>query len=657
MPQEKETEVYNHNQIVQWIEQKFKDEKDKHVYRFFEESPEFASDIANIKKKQEFVIFPSLSVDLIVVEPRPELIDIDEGRSEGLEGGKKGIFNYYYLFFAISTEKVIVENINDLKQRLMFYLFHLSRVSEQKRVRIIVVIPHYINVPPNFLEFCKETGFGLWKIKIEEKNEQEICKPKSLRERMEEEFKISLDKPKQLGETLKKISSKVSLKDTSKLNQATKELAEDYAIFFDQYILEAVDAISGITPERYGKRYIDRVLLSYVFDLSNISYKKKLCELVNEHLDENKDDYEFVAEVFSALWEDYVGISYSKFLETFEPALLHVFAEGEERGRIYRDHYIHQFQVFLLGAYIIDKLYADFEKYNCPKPEINWLITSSFHDMAYPVQLYDDWSKGFFQKVFNVDIKLANIDLKTSFIDQSFLVCMGYLICSLCCVHEGIELRNNWLAEKKELVQFFYREITEGKNHSLLSSMSLLKLIQTIDFSKKRMIEKRISCDKDNFETILQNHFVPSALAIALHDSGVWKKLRKEDIKDIPPKILDNIEFEKNPLAFLLIFCDCIQEWGRPTKSHAKQDNKKEEVETRFFLKSMKFDTDQNFTLTLWTPRHSKTEQFFSDKQEEFRDIQFFLKQPSDRKFIIRLEDSNHRGEDYVMEGTTPSVK
>ncbi len=653
---------YNHREIVEWLEDKFDKLKNKNVkiYKDLEKCSEFQADLKNVryeakKEKGKFFIYPRLSIDLIRVESKPE-------KTEKSYGKDKGFFNYYSLFFAISSKTILKNKINDLMRRLSFYQFYFSRISEPKRFEITVVIPHYIDelyideLSEN-VKIFKENGFGLWKININKKKERVLCKSKSLRKRMINQFQESVDKPKDLGGSVKKIFinfGKNDLKNFSIFKETVKKKAEDFAIFFDQYILDTVDAIAGVTLDKFGRRYIDRLLLNKMFDLENVSYSEKLKKLVNEHLDEDGDDYQFVSEVFSTLWEENIGMQYSKFLETFEPALLHIFAEGEkERDIIYRDHYIHQFQVFLLGIYIIDKFYDDFKNYfknyKCEKPEISWLITSSFHDMSYPVQLYDEWSKEFFKKVFHVeDIKLANLDLKSSFI-ESFLSCMGYIICSLCCSHEKEkELKDNWLADKKELVQFFYKEITEKKNHCLLSSISLLRIILTADFNKKNMIKKKISNNKYSFEDIFKKNFVPSALAIAIHDKKVWQKLRKQTDKDNPPKILYNMEFEKDPLSFLLIFCDNIQEWGRPSKSREKNEL---EREMKFYLKNINCDSKKGLDITICTYRYSKSEQFFIEKQEELSDLQFFLKQASNLSFTIHLKDKDGKDYEYKMEG------
>lgn len=644
-----EIEKYNHSQIIEWLKKKFEKEK---IYKDLEESPEFQADVKKAKdrEKEEFFIYPQLSIDLIWVRKKSERIDEDQ--IEKANGRTKKIFNHYTLFFAVSSKAIFEEEMKDLKRRLLFYQFYLSRISEPKRFQIIVVVPHNVDVPEQSLKFFDGNGFGLWKVNIrKEKKEEEVCHPKSLRTRMIEEFKVSVDEPKNLGETIKKIFKEENLKDLSTFKEAIKEKenAEGFAIFFEQYILDAVDAIAGVTPDKFGKRYIDRGLLNLVSNnLGKVSYGKRLVELVNEHLDENKDDYQFTSESFSSLWEENIGIPYSKFLMTFEPALLHVFAEGEEkREKIYRDHYIHQFQVFLLGIYIIDKFYDTFSK-KLKKPEISWLIAASFHDIAYPVQLYNDWCEKFFKKVFNIDKSPGTLELKSNFVDQSFLSCMGYLIDSLCMFHLNKELKSNWLGEENDLIQFFYKEITTAKNHGILSSISLLKMISPLDRKDKGRIEKKIEKTlKMTFQDALQKIFVRSVLAITLHEKEIWSVLKEGRKKDKLPVILPCLKFENDPLSFLLIFCDSVQDWGRPSKFQEKEEV---EERKRFYLKKF-ICVPEEVKITIWTPNYTKGEKFFQKKQDELRELQCFLQQTPTIKFTICLRDKDDKGEDFSMEG------
>ena len=587
---------YKHTQIVEWLKQSVirrNEGKEYRIYEYLEEIPEILKKIEEVKKDFRFSIDPNLPIDLIYVEKR----------KEETKKGRQDEFSYYTIFLVISTNTIP----DSLESRIMFYKFYFSRIISSKRLGIVLVTPDYTRKINE--KFLRDNGVGFWKFVSKGKDPQEVFPPISLRDLMAKEFQKSNPK--------------------------------DIPLFFDKYVHDAVNAIAGVKSEQFGKRHIDRKIIDKLFDLKKISYREELFSVMNEHLTEKGNEYEFAFEVFSKLWEKCIGIYYSNFLKIFDPVLQHIFAETEEESiRIYRDHYLHQFQVFLLGLYFIDKLYHNFtEKYK--KPEISWLIISSFHDMAYPVQLYDDWSGEFFKKIFDVTKDIAHIELKSKFVEESFMNCTNSLIASLCSVFGKEELKGDWLAEKNKLVQFFYKEITEAKNHCILSSISLLKMIPK--YKTKIMKTIKSNGDRKKFQDIFNNIFMPSALAIALHDAKIWLKLKKDGNLPI-------LKFEDDPLSFLLIFCDNIQEWGRPLQLQINDEGKRWK---RFYLKDLKYDPKRGFDITIWTPNHTKAERFFKDKKTELGEIETFLQQPSSVKFAIRLEDKNHKGEDFEMEGSS----
>ena len=155
------------------------------------------------------------------------------------------------------------------------------------------------------------------------------------------------------------------------------------------------------------------------------------------------------------------------------------------------------------------------------------------------------------------------------------------------------------------------------------------------------MKKVRINGRKAKFQNILDDVFIPSVLAITLHDPGVWQRLKKDSTLPV-------LRFEDDPLSFLLIFCDNIQEWGRPSESQIGEEEKLK----RFYLKNLKYDPERGFDVTIWAPNHTKGEKFFVDKQNELREIQTFLQQPKDVKFTVHLKDKNDEGEDFEMEGS-----
>ncbi len=202
--------------------------------------------------------------------------------------------------------------------------------------------------------------------------------------------------------------------------------------------------------------------------------------------------------------------------------------------------------------------------------------------MAYPVQLYDSWSKKFFEKVLGISDVGAS-DLRSQFIDKTLLSCMGYLINSLLKTHRGETLQGNWLADEEKLVKFFYEEITMVKHHCIIGSVSLLK--------------KAIGVKKTE---LLKDVFIPAALAVALHHENIWQKLKKDHE-------LSMIEFDKDPMSFLLLFCDCVQEWGRPTVSDKENRKKKEEeVRKNEGVPIVSYKEEERFLLKEIKPSKSK---------------------------------------------------
>lgn len=467
--------VVSYNEIITWLETYYRNQGIS-VYRGLEYSGEFIEDVRSAGK--EFIIDPELPIDLLTVEKKDAIDDITNEL--------KPVSHYTLHWFVSIYDR-------QLEKKLQFYRFYLSRVAMVWGILIIIVIPANIEAKlvRSLYKVAKDNGFGLWKIDTSQTQPERLYEPLDFLKHIEETFK---EPPKNMTE----------------FDSHIKENAADICLFFDRYIREAVEALAGNTLRQVGKRYIDRLLLDFVFDLQRISYGEELQKLVIRHLRDKGDDYQFVEDTFSALWKKYIPeMNYSNFLRTAELPLYNIFAT---RGKPYRDHYLHQFQVFLLGLAIIDKLKNGnhFDLASHQNIDVQWLITSSFHDMAYPLQLYDSWAREFFEKSIDVP-NIGVSDLKSSFIDRSLLSTLGFLLSELCGKHFHAHLKDSWLHEENELVLFFYDRITKLKHHCLLSTLFLLKQAQK--YSEKNR---------------LRDLFVPASLAIALHHYwDLWKKYRK----------------------------------------------------------------------------------------------------------------------------------
>jgi hypothetical protein len=213
---------------------------------------------------------------------------------------------------------------------------------------------------------------------------------------------------------------------------------------------------------------------------------------------------------------------------------------------------------------------------------------------------------------------------------------VGFIINEMCKVHFNRSLMGNWLNDEKSLLLFFYDRITKQKHHSILSSIFLLKQAQA------------------NNSKNLDSIFVPSALAIALHHyKDVFKNSCKGE-KDKPDHAWDNlpksrqietVDFSVNPLAFILMFCDCAQEWGRPKLctlpvAHLHDDK-------NFILSSCTID-DKTCSITLSSRHWDSTEDKFQKKNDEIISLKKMLRCPKNFDFHINLVDkSNEKSEHH----------
>lgn len=632
-------DIFNHANIIKRIEDILKSKKPEKckTYRRLDEIHEFIEDMEKNLEEEKHKYILNLPIDLICVEKK---------EYETEEDNEMRLF--YTIFVVISIDRVSNSLAKMLEKRILFYKYHLSRIISTKRLKIILVAPYLINIEDDdFIKILKDNGIGLCKL-FTEKHELNP-EPKSIREQINFEFKERrIDKNdfryKNLFETLcnKEIIKRDGqdpefyFNDTIRCESQLKEhlkiigtkddeieyvldvwndSLKDIPKFFERYIHDCIDIV-GHSSEEFGESHLERKTMDKIFDLKKVLYRDILIKFINAHLTKRDDEYEFANNVFSTLWDRYIQIPYSEFLKRYEPALLHIFEE-----RKYRDHYLHQFQVFLLGISIIDAFFEKNQKNIewTEGSELIWLIVSSFHDMTYPIQLYDNWSEDFFKEMFKTEKKFGALELKSRFIEENFLSCMNHIIERLYDIHiKKLEKEQDAIGIKNKLVKHFFEKIAAEKNHGLLGGVALLKIVHNRKLCKKNRFEK---------------YFVPSALAIFLHD--IWSKddkLRKD--------FLPHINFEDDPISFLLILCDSIQEWGRPSKSSKNKDI--------FYLEEFTIiPPDVNIIIRI---RNNTDDGTVKNKQKELNDIKCFLLS-STVKFKITLQDKdgNSIGE-YIIE-------
>lgn len=208
----------------------------------------------------------------------------------------------------------------------------------------------------------------------------------------------------------------------------------------------------------------------------------------------------------------------------------------------YRDHYNHQFNVGLLGWFLLHvevsantPLYQYYCECGWKKEEIElaWWIAALLHDHGYPIAhlLQSVYARNFLINPDYMDIPDHKDHIKG--INTAFMAIYSSIICAELLDHTKNYYSNS---SKKE-----FQKIIEEQ---------LFKIDKTTDVKNK-----------------FYDHGVISAVNLSLKLAGyIDEKIIKESLKAIYWHNLEdknNIIIDKNPIAFLLLLCDSIQEWGR----------------------------------------------------------------------------------------------
>lgn len=212
-----------------------------------------------------------------------------------------------------------------------------------------------------------------------------------------------------------------------------------------------------------------------------------------------------------------------------------------------RDHFLHQFQTFLIGAIILDDAmsHASIRKSlrlsnRCPRLDLPWLLTSIFHDYGYSLTHIDSCiDPGPFR--FTV---VSSENSRYSAILNSFYDCVKNKEDVDCWDENSHRFRNTDL----QGVLFnaaLERKVTYGPerkppNHGIVSAHKIMDLAEKTRDQEPAIWPVAMSC----------------ALSAAVHDRDLWAELFAKNIFPI-----DALRF---PLIYLLVLCDTLAEAGRP---------------------------------------------------------------------------------------------
>jgi len=482
------------------------------------------------------------------------------------------------------------------------------------KAKIFFAYPDYIRKDEEFAEvknICVKRGIGL--LEVSREGVKEKVAPKTLVNKFSNDIKNRKSRKKKIREIL-------------------EDYVENYVIRLVYYPNPIYTRRAIIRRSEEDKERISLILIDRLSELKNINYKDKLIKLSLEYRNEKRDDYEIAHRYIGDLWKNRLGLKYPEIQRHFEEILM--------RDEMYREHFIHQFQVFLIGAYILDKLYEtegflnmikSFEEKYCTIEDV-WLAASTYHDFNYALQKFDFWLLRFFSDTLSIENGEAKENLNLLNLDaamvREFLSDIIRKLITLLTLDKNTE---------KKARKFFYEKAVRDKNHGLLSALSILKLCEIHE-----------SDLKVSFNAILQ-----AAFAIACHDEDIWEALsgckgylksnlkcegecnrklwKNKEVEVHKQKVLHGrndrrrceiweqefmeeaiikkIKFDNWPLLFLLIYCDSVQDEGRIT-STSLSNAPIFEGEKRIEINSSLINT--------WVDTKKKLEEF--DQADEIRD-------------------------------------
>ncbi len=434
------------------------------------------------------------------------------------------------------------------------------------KAKLYYAYPDYVeknNEFNNFKNVCIKRGIGL--LEISKNGVKNIIESQSLFDEICEKLVANIKKDENIRETI-----------------------GDYLENYLHYLVYYPDPIyrrSAIIDKKPGK--ISRFLIDKLDGCEKLTYGRMLTKLASNYRDEPREDFDIVLDYTSKLWEERLGLEYPKMQRHLEEILL--------RDEKYRDHFIHQFQVFLIGAYILDKMYSisKFEKvlnkfesnYKC-KIEDAWLAAATFHDFNYGLQNFDVWLKQFFVDTLSINNEEAKDNLNILNLDSAMVrESLNDIIRNM------VELLNLDEDSKEKANKFFYEKSVRDRNHGLLSALAIVKLsiIQNdkLKINPNALLQASlaIAChDEDIWEALCgckgylrinskcegpkncDRHLFPGKkLAVYKQNNSADSKCEVWEQELMEKSIFNKISFTNNPLIFLLIFCDSVQEEGRIT--------------------------------------------------------------------------------------------
>lgn len=323
--------------------------------------------------------------------------------------------------------------------------------------------------------------------------------------------------------------------------------------------------IKNILTPLFIEKYIDNPKIKNQKKPS--TFIQKIEKLQGDFLNDNDEDkqeqiakciIDLMREIFLKInFTDGLAFDLLKSWEEYEEVIFHT----QEK---YREHFIHQFQDFLLGCLFLDKLWQQqLSQLQGKRFFRRWVFASLFHDVGYPAEtlslMKNYLSKYYFNKIPNFGIE----DIKMKMFDPNEEN-LPRLINNIALIHlfsENISLEGahnhdhtKYSLPLKEIENLLWDELNQTLDHGVAGAIFFLKTalvdLREIVADPNTSHLSTVATEYEPYNHIIDDIFI-SAAAIAGHN------LRSYTYPGY------TIDFSSRPIGSLLVLCDDLQEWDR----------------------------------------------------------------------------------------------
>lgn len=276
---------------------------------------------------------------------------------------------------------------------------------------------------------------------------------------------------------------------------------------------------------------IPPVLVETLKEVKNLGFSGILRQFAQNYENQEFDDWNEEQEFVRSFVMEHlaVGDSTEQLLQGLD--VLSMLEEVSEIMTGKRPHFLHSFQTFVLGSMMIDRNYDLFNEVfndsftftNDIKIDVPWLLTSLFHDIAVP-----------FENISRLGPVGRVIGIHTRGIHATYTPhLLGCWFNSICNEHIGPGWEALPSTDGGPLCDLLMQNRVD---HGVLGAITLVHSAGDLE------------------QKTLASIICPAAHAVAIHNCKLW------------PAILDcgfPVSARRFPLAYLLLVCDNLQEWGR----------------------------------------------------------------------------------------------